>query len=804
MTRTHRSFAGSAVLLGSLASVGVVVAHTPARPPRVAPAVSSVSPASPARATRPRLPVRYERNDGQVAAPARFVARTGAVEVALGDEGAWVSLSRRDVLTLRVANGRAVEPVASGELPTRTSYFVGPRSAWRTGVPSFARVTYPSVLRGVDLVFHGGAGGVPEYDLVVAPGALPESVMMEVGGALGLDVTPAGELAIHVASGTLVQPRPRMFQKVDGEDRAIEGAYRLVDATHVAFEVAPYDRSRSLLIDPTLQYATYLGGTGEDEGTGIAVDAAGSVYVTGTTSSTDFPTVDALPTSAQRGTSFVAKLSPGGDALVYATYLGGTGGDDASGIALGPGGEAFVTGMTRSLDFPTVNALYEALPGDGGCPSGRGFVSELSATGDSLVYSTYLGGHVRDEPRGIGVDAAGNAFVAGWTSSPDFPTVSPVSVWVAGDAGPTSPATHAFVTGIAAGGGSLLYSTLLAGTGDEGANGIAVDAAGNAFVVGGTSSADFPTKDALQGAFAAPTTTFVTELSAAGALVYSTFLGGSGQDVATGVAVDGAGSAYVVGQAASTDFPTVNPAFPSGGAFLTKLAPGGSALVYSTYLPAGSAVAVDAEGTAFVAGTVTTTDFPVLDPLAGSSSNVTGKSNGVLAAVTPAGSALVYATYLGDGLGSEGQPQEITAVAARGAGDAYVTGFTDWTNFPATNAICASAAAGGNAFVAWISTNGPAGGGGNQSPGACPTMQLSAGSRQDTVPGCEGVVPDDVVRPLCGCATVGRAGSQVGPWGLAALCALAGARRARRPQGSQRGARGHRDTSRKDTCATAP
>jgi len=490
--------------------------------------------------------------------------------------------------------------------------------------------------------------------------------------------------------------------------------------------------------------------------------------------------VSALPTSADRGTAFVAKLSPAGDALVYATYLGGTGGDGAAGIALGPGGEAFVTGLTQSLDFPTVNALYEAFAGDGGCPPGRGFVSELSASGDSLVYSTYLGGHGHDEPRGIGVDGAGNAFVAGWASSPDFPTLNPVSTWVAEDAGPYGQVTHAFVTGIAAGGGALLYSTLLAGSGTEGANGIAVDTSGNAFVVGGTSSTDFPTKNALQGALPGPTSTFVTELSPAGALVYSTFLGGSGPDVATGVAVDGAGSAYVVGQAASADFPTVSPAFASGATFLSKLAPGGSALTYSTYLPAGSAVAVDATGTAFVAGTVVTTTFPVLDPLAGSTSNVEGKSNGVLTAVTPAGSALVYATYLGDGQHSEGQPQQIEAVAAGGPGEVYVTGFTNWTSFPATNALCGSASPGGNAFVAWISTNGTPGGAGNQPPGVCPTPQLSAGARQDTLPACQGIVPDNTARVLCGCSTVGRAGWSAGAWGLAVLAGLAGVRRARR------------------------
>jgi len=376
-----------------------------------------------------------------------------------------------------------------------------------------------------------------------------------------------------------------------------------------------------------LVYSTYLGGSGEDWGNGIAVDSSGNAYVTGYTRSTDFPTANPFQSSLASfyGNAFVAKFNPAGSALVYSTYMGGSGGDGGNGIAVDSSGNAYVTGYTRSTDFPTANPLQAT--NKAGPDNDTAFVAMLNPAGSALVYSTYLGGSSANDGSGIAVDSFGNAYVTGYTQSTDFPTANPLQA--TNKAGPNNPT--AFVSKLNPAGSALVYSTYLGGSDNDAASSIAVDSSGNAYMTGYTYSTDFPVVNPLQATKkSGPNngTAFVSKLNPAGsALVYSTYLGGSGEDGGAGIAADSSGNAYVTGSTWSTDFPVVNPlqatkkSGPDNGtAFVSKLNPAGSALVYSTYLGGsnydqGAGIAVDSSGNAYVTGNTGSTNFPTANPL---------------------------------------------------------------------------------------------------------------------------------------------------------------------------------------------
>jgi Beta-propeller repeat/FG-GAP-like repeat len=503
------------------------------------------------------------------------------------------------------------------------------------------------------------------------------------------------------------------------EKHIIAGRYTLKGKREVGFEVGSYDTRESLIIDPVLRYSTYLGGNINDAGSGIAVDAAGNAYVTGYTYSTNFPTTDPYQANlAGNQDVFVTKLNAAGNALVYSTYLGGSGGDQGYGIAVDAEGDAYVTGSTSSTNFPTVGVHFHsrfglALPpfqatyGGGGSDA---FVTMLNAAGNALVYSTYLGGSGVDWASGVAVDEAGSAYVTGITSSTNFPTMNPFQGTFGG--GPFD----AFVTKLDAAGNSLVYSTYLGGSGIDFGAGIAVDALGNAYVTGSTSSTNFSAVNSFQPTSGGGEDAFVTKLDSAGnALVYSTYLGGSDDDSGAGIAVDAAGNAYVTGLTNSINFPTLHPAQTAFGgyqdAFVTKLNAAGNALVYSTCLGGsdgdrGAAIAVDAAGNAYVTGETTSVDFPTANAFQATSG---GSYDAFVTKVNAAGDALIYSTYLGgsgDDLGS--------GVAVDAAGHAYVTGSTAAipglplkntivtcsTNFPTLNPFQATTGCYSAAFVA--------------------------------------------------------------------------------------------------------
>lgn len=367
----------------------------------------------------------------------------------------------------------------------------------------------------------------------------------------------------------------------------------------------------------TLAYSTYLGGSRFDRANSIGVDATGNAYVAGETDSRDFPTENAFQADL-KGTvnAFLTKISADGNALVFSTYLGGRGVDDATGVAVDPSGNAHLTGATSSPDFPVANALQPTC--GGGC--GRNaFVTEFNAAGSELVYSTYLGGNLSDEASGVAVDVQGNTYVTGFTTSPNFPTVNAFQPSLKGS-------LNVFVAKINSEGSELVFSTYLGGSGNDDGRGIAVDTSGNAYVVGFTHSSDFPLINPFQSTFAQQGTAFIAKFNACGnSLAYSTYLGGSVIDGAQGVAVDTSGDAYVTGWTHSIDFPTANAFQPNCGgdcldnAFITEFNSAGDALIYSSYLGGsgydfGEAIAVDSSGEAFVTGYTNSVDFPTLSP----------------------------------------------------------------------------------------------------------------------------------------------------------------------------------------------
>ena len=502
------------------------------------------------------------------------------------------------------------------------NYFQGnDPSDWQADLPTFGEVMYQDLWPGIDLAFRG-TGGELKYEFVLEPGAQVEDIGLRYAGADGVSLKANGALAIRTALGTLTDSSPVTYQETDGQRVPVQSSFVLRGGGTYEFDVGAYDPGNRLVIDPGLAYSTYLGGGGGDAGTGIAVDASGNAYVTGATSSTDFPTtLGAFDTTANGGSdAFVTKLDGAGTAPLYSTYLGGGVTDVAFGVAVDGSGNAYVMGRTNSTDFPTTLGAFDTTMSG----SSDAFVTKLNSVGSfdpasappPHSYSTYLGGSNFDEGRGIAVDGAGSAYVTGSTTSTNFPTTLGAFDTTANNNG------DAFVTKLNGTGTAPLYSTYLGGGSGEIGSGVAVDGAGNAYVTGATSSTNFPTTlGAFDTTMNSSIDAFVTKLDGLGtAPMYSTYLGGGHQDNGLGVAVDGTGSAYVTGNTESADFPTTLGAFDptangSLDAFVTRLDAAGTVPLYSTYLGGGNSdegfgVTVDGAGGAYVTGQTTSTDFP--------------------------------------------------------------------------------------------------------------------------------------------------------------------------------------------------
>jgi hypothetical protein len=721
-------------------------------PIEAAPSRSEQMTTTQARSAYGQLPLSFEANHGQADKSVNFLARGAGYTLALSPTEAVFALVRRsdersqksepslkhgdnsDAATREGRNdntpsAQASEPptvlrmnlvganreaVVEGlnELEGKVNYLIGSdKSQWRTNISTFARVRYAEVYPGIDVVYYGNQKHL-EYDFVVAPGCDTSAISLRFEGADKVEVDAAGDLLLTVGGSAVRQPKPVVYQEVDGERLAIAGNYVVAKDGQVGFSVGAYDARLPLVIDPTLVYSTYLGGSDFEDGNDIAVDSAGNAYICGITNSTNFPTANAIqgtfntpldPTLVSRD-AFVTKLNPAGTALVYSTYLGGNKDDRCNKIAVDNAGNAYLAGETGSTNFPTANAIQST---HGGGLSDA-FVAKLNAAGSAFVYSTFLGGGIFDAAHAMTIDAAGNAYITGRTTSSNFPTVNPIQSAYSG-----GPGADAFVTKLNAAGSALVYSTYLGGNAGSGGGftagfSIAVDSAGNAYVTGQTRATNFPTANAIQATFGGGSPdgdAFVTKFNASGtALVYSTYLGGSDNDIGFEIALDSANSAYIAGVARSSNFPTAN-AFQSAlkgtsDAFLTKLNPAGSAFVYSTYFggtgdDSANGIAVNASNEPYLAIGTSSTDLPTANPTQAAS------GGGIDAAVTrfnAAGNALIYSTYLG-GSGTDAG----LGIALDSALSMYIVGRTTSTNFPTLNPVQSANGGGQDAFVTKIS-----------------------------------------------------------------------------------------------------
>ena len=693
------------------------------------------------RANLDALSLAFEANQGQTDPQVKYLARGNGYTVFLTGNDTVFSLQSPSQLASQTAGkrgfglakttpgprktelsaaihmhlvgGNAEPQIAAGsQLPGVTNYYIGSdRSQWQTGVKQFAGVSYRDVYPGVNMAFHGEQRQL-EFDFIVAPGASPAPIQLGFSGARWITTDGSGNLLLASAAGNVVLHKPVAYQEIDGKRQNVAAEFVEESNNRVTFALGNYDHSRELVIDPSLSYATYLGGSAEDEAFAIAVDGSGKTYITGQTSSPSFNGKPAGPTL----NVFVTRLNSSGTSFDYTDIFeatGGSGNCSASGtgacsgnaIAVDGSGNVYVAG-SATAGFPTLLA-YKAAYGGG---SSDAFVLKLNASG-ALVYSTYLGGSGQDIANGVAVDGSGNIYVAGTTASANFPTAgTPIQSSNKGQG-------DAFVSKLDSTGTTLSYSTYLGGTQGDIATGIALDSSNNIYVAGSTESTDFPTTTgAFQTTAGGSGDAFVTEIKADGTEGYSTYLGGSGTDNGFDIAVDAAGEAYVTGNTASANFPTANPAqatlagSSSENAFVSKLNAGGSLLLFSTYYggtqaDSATAIALDSFGDAYITGQTTSSNFPVSNAF---QQSLSGTSDAFVTEFSNTG-FVVYSSYLGgtgveDSLsGATGSGSAVGGIAVDSSSNAYLAGETSsTTGFPASGGQTSYGGGDADGFVAKV------------------------------------------------------------------------------------------------------
>ncbi|MBX7219248.1 MAG: SBBP repeat-containing protein [Blastocatellia bacterium] len=669
-----------------------------------------------------RLPAVFE----EVPAPDRkqpaFVHRTSSHSVFLTAAGFSIRTSPANdqpasCLRLEFAGAaRPTIPIGTAQTSSVSHYFLGnDRRKWHCNMPNFARIQYPNLYRGVDVLVYGQQNQL-EYDFVVAPGIDPAVIRLRIPEVRTYRLDSSGDLILTIGGIEIRQAKPVCYQIINGKKQSVSGAFRLFPQNPqtsdikrqtsnvsllVGFSVGAYDRSQPLVIDPVVTFATVLGGSGQSAANAVALDREGNLYVTGTTDAVDFPTTFTTPQRGQRDV-FVTKINPAGTEILYSTYLGGSFSETGYGIAVDATGRAVLAGEAISFDFPTTEkAVQPALNGFADGITGDAFVTKLSPNGDRLEFSTFLGGKRSDLARSLALDANGNVLIAGETQSEDFPVVQAAQSKY-GQLG------DGFVAKLNAAGTELVYSTYLGGNEFDAASCIVTDRLGNAYVTGRTATVfGFPSPQPFDFPYGGGATdAFLVKLPPTGApLAFSRYFGGTGADSGNAIAVDTAGNILLAGETASGRFPTFNPlqgvlSGPSD-AFVSKFDPTGSRLLFSTYLGGSNsdrahALAIDGAGNVFVAGETSSSDFPVENPVQGEPGDL--NADGFIARLNPTGSKLEFSTYLG---GTAADTVRGLALDARQAIRVAGTSFS--SNFPVRKPLLPYPREGGSfAFVTTI------------------------------------------------------------------------------------------------------
>jgi hypothetical protein len=670
------------------------------------------------------LPLSFEENQGQTDSRAKFLSRgkgynlfLKSTEMVLSISGKSKREERRSMLerygdapsritgrseeTVRmtiIGANRSARIAGLDRLPGKSSYFIGKDPAkWLTDIPHYAKVRIENIYPKIDLLYYGNQRRL-EYDWVLAPGADPDAIRFAVEGGRKLEVNSLGNLVLDDSRGMWLE-KPTVYQDYQGSRTEIPAKYILKDNGQVGFHLGRYDASLPLVIDPILNYSTFLGGNSDDAGMGITVDSAGNAIVVGNTNSISFPTSPGSiqPYPAKDTEVFVTKLNPRGDALLFSTYLGGGGTDEATGICADESGNFYVTGKTNSADLPITQGAFQKTYGG---IAKDVFVAKINASGNSLIFSTYLGSGGYDAISSIAVDSAGNSYIAGTTYFNSFPTTSGAFQKT------IKGAEDIFVAKLNPMGGALTYSTFIGGSGSDQASRITVDSLGNAYITGSTNSSDFPVAPgSFQPSKGAGTSedAFIAKLNSDGSrLLYASYLGGAGAEGAFDIAVDSFGNAYVCGLTYSQNFPVTQGAFQTKligteDAFVAKVNANGTQLQYSTFMRGGGltvalSISVNSFGQVYVSGMTQSPQYPVTpDAL---QQSIRGPVDIYVTVLNTEGSALSYSTLLG-GSGTE----YCNGMFVDGKGNIYLTGQTNSADFPMTGALQGSLKGDTDAFV---------------------------------------------------------------------------------------------------------
>ncbi len=653
------------------------------------------------------LPLFFVPNEGQMDPRVLFTARGKDFTLYfLGDRVIYQLYgdSSRTVVIERFSGGNPA-PILEGidPLETRVSYFTGKASEWHTNITPFQAIVYHDVYPGIDVIYRGMNGTV-KSEFLVRPGADPYSIRMTYEGTGMVRMAGNGGLVISTDLGQIMETAPVCYQETRGGRTEIPCRFDVRDDDGSAsFYVGPYDRSLPLWIDPVLAYCGYIGGSGSDLGFDIAVDGSGNSFIAGSTYSTEttFPEVAGPDTTHNGGSdAFVAKVNAAGTILEYCGYIGGSGNELGSGIAVDNSGCAYIAGTTNSAEASFPVTAGPDLAYDGGNDA---FVAKVNAAGTALVYCGYIGGTREDYAMDIAVDSLGDAYVIGYTNSSEtngFPALGSV------DSSFNGGIYDVFIARVISEGLWLDYCGYIGGgrsiyenwpnIGDDYGNGIAVDSARNAYITGVTSSSQltFPVTGGPDLTYNSGSDAFAAKISAAGTeLIYCGYIGGSGNDGGTGIAVDSSGNAYITGGTDSTvamGFPaTVGPDLTYNGgedAFVAKVNTAGNGLAYCGYIggsgyTSGTDIAVDSTGNAYVTGYTSSTQATFPDTIGPDLTYNGGSYDVFVAEVAGAGTGLDYCGYIGGSGEDKGE-----GISVDWAGNAYITGSTSSTEatFPET------------------------------------------------------------------------------------------------------------------------